>query len=145
MYHAAVAANDKIVVTGGLASKVQHTINVNSVQQYDPNLDTWTSVSSNGDDPAARYGHGMLAWDSEYYILGGYNGSTLGDMHRLCLSANTIWQAAVAQDTELIVSRRFHTFTKVYSTEAVLYAVQFGGILRNATVRYLVLITCIKV
>ena len=61
---------NKIFVSGGRSNSIHGVDMLNSVECYDPDTNTWSSLA---DMNIARYDHSLLGLQGKLYAFGGYN------------------------------------------------------------------------
>ncbi|MBI5248421.1 MAG: hypothetical protein HY912_02905 [Desulfomonile tiedjei] len=105
--HSAVwdSENGRVLLFGGRSTMQEYC---NDVLAYDPDTDVWSTVTTSGMPPSARYGHTAVL-DAErgfMYIFGGRSAAgALNDCHRLDISTNT-WSEVITSGA--IPSLRYH-------------------------------------
>ena len=95
--HSAVEINNKMIIFGGVDVEQQrylpslnNSCRFNDVFSYDPEKHSWQVIQSQGDiQPQPRTFHRAVAFNNLMYILGGFDGTRLNDLHLIAFPKET--------------------------------------------------------
>ena len=131
-----------VVVVGGLASHVSHSLPLHPIMIYRTAADQWIQVDAgNAADIAQRYDHAALAWDSELYVLNGnHQGQVMDSLDRICIDSDYLATSSPTitnQNGISDVARSGHTWTNLFASATVQLSLVLGGRGPSNTVRIL--------
>lgn len=124
--------NGYVYISGGLGASALSDIQYAKINS-DGTLGTWTATASIPGANAARYGHGMTAYNGYMYIMGGYTGSTYLDdvLYTKINSDGTL--SSNWQTSSVVLPSTRYTFGLVAYGNKVYISGGYNGSLKNDT------------
>jgi len=80
--HSAIVCSQIMVIFGGVDT---NSLRFNDLFSYDFEKRKWTQLQAGGQVPQARTFHRAVAFGNIMYVVGGFDGSRLNDLHHIAL------------------------------------------------------------
>lgn len=129
--HSAVICGSNIYIFGGVDTNQQR---FNDIHQFDIEQRRFTKIDTTGDSPQPRTFHRAIIFKNIMYIIGGFDGQRLNDMHHVALlwSNNDDKQSFSSLARRRASSRPFSSTSGFMQNNAMIFGGEATGIISSA-------------